>query len=121
MAVIHGHVKHVHVDDDDVDERSPLLANGNGKGNGNAALPKDASVAALSNGTDEEVGNGTDQAVAATPLVEGMPEIAKKMHYLLPAIGIGVCCSLSAMPCILGALMGIVPDLFECGRSDYYC
>jgi len=77
-------------------ETSPLLANGDGKSNNGTltVIPSDPIeeiVPCTSNGNgkieDEEA--AADQV--ANPLMEGLPEVAAKMHMLLPAVGIGVC------------------------------
>lgn len=71
-------------------ETSPLLrtsdseaanVNGNGNGNGNGTVDTGSQL------------NGAAAATAATDADEnrdGNPEMAKKMHFLLPAVGIGV-------------------------------
>jgi hypothetical protein len=77
-------------------ETSPLLANGDGKSNNGTLTiipsdPIEEIVPSSSNGNgkieDEEA--AVDQV--ANPLMEGLPEVAAKMHMLLPAVGIGVC------------------------------
>lgn len=50
--------------------------------NGNPVCSSDSGVA------DEEVGETED---ADNPVFNGLPEVAARLHWLLPAVGIGVC------------------------------
>jgi len=81
------------------DERTPLLGNGN-----SSSKQQGETLGEFLSATAEEVtgpGNGgaTDGAVderlggaegPANPIFEGLPDVAKKLHLLVPAVGIGV-------------------------------
>lgn len=73
-------------------ETSPLLANDYGK-------TSDGKLTVVPNepieepvGDDGRIGDeeAPEMGQAPNPLMEGLPEVAAKMHILLPAIGIGV-------------------------------
>lgn len=73
-------------------ETSPLLANDYGK-------TSDGKLTVVPNepieepvGDDGSIGDeeAPEMGQAPNPLMEGLPEVAAKMHILLPAIGIGV-------------------------------
>lgn len=73
-------------------ETSPLLANADGKANnGKLAIasnePIEEPVSDNGRIVDEEA---PEMGQAPNPLMEGLPEVAAKMHILLPAVGIGV-------------------------------
>lgn len=73
-------------------ETSPLLANADGKtSDGRLTIVPNEPVQepAGSNGRigDEEA---PEMGQAPNPLMEGLPEVAAKMHILLPAVGVGV-------------------------------
>jgi hypothetical protein len=82
----------------DASETSPLLANGEGKSNNGTltVIPSDP-IEEIVPSTSNRNGDGKiedEEAAAdqvANPLMEGLPEVAAKMHMLLPAVGIGVC------------------------------
>lgn len=85
MALTDGHVE--------ATEASPLLGNDVPKSavNGSSsALPNGSTehgtVASTATSADEEAGAAT----VDNPLLDGMPDVAAQLKWLLPAVGIGV-------------------------------
>lgn len=81
---------HVLPADDQSTETSPLL-----KKNLGASKPLDSSLGALPDAPIENGalnGNGEAGAVEETenPMFEGLPEVMAKMHWIMPAIAVGV-------------------------------
>jgi hypothetical protein len=87
MAASYGHTE--------ATETSPLL------GTDDAKRSKDASLTKSTNGTVDTVAFGSQNDGAedeengeaeevVNPIFEGIPEVAARLHWLLPAVGIGV-------------------------------
>jgi hypothetical protein len=74
-------------------ETSPLLANDYGKiSNGKLTIVSNEPIDEPASSEDGRIGDeeAPEMGQAPNPLMEGLPEVAAKMHILLPAVGIGV-------------------------------
>ena len=78
------------MEEEEIDERSPLLAC-NGDANGGSIKPNGSvTVASCVDGTSGRSSYGEDgEQQSHVEVREGMPELRKKMWMLIPAIGIG--------------------------------
>lgn len=104
---------------DGTTESSPLLGSSGDASYGASTVPSSSATAM---GDDVEVMNGSSATVGnggAGVAREGLPEMAQKMHFLLPAIGIGIFLSALDQTVIVATYARMSSDLEALNRTSW--
>lgn len=101
-------------------ESSPLLGSSGATSYGSSTVPSSGATIV----GDDEVTNGSSATVESggareEVAREGLPEMAKKMHILMPAIGIGIFLSALDQTLIVATYAKMSSDLEALNRTSW--